>query len=131
MSYIVADVDNRNGTDQINMYRVSAYDADGKEYAFARAETVFGGWAPSYGSDYLYHMPDGTTVDEATGRALYNEKVRLDSIFDISAAPAQRANLILISKSADLPKEFTRVAVNPNGMGFPIEALPSGAGGHD
>ncbi|MFE4197265.1 hypothetical protein ACFRJ9_15485 [Paenarthrobacter sp. NPDC056912] len=131
VSYIVADVDNRNGTTPINMYRVSAYDADGKEYSFAWAETVFGEWGPSFGSDYVYHMRDGSTVDEATGNALYNEGVRLNNAVDIVASPAQRANLILISKSTDLPKEFTRVAVNPSGMGNPVEALPSGAGGHD
>lgn len=131
VSYLVADVDNRNGTEQINMYRVSAYDAEGKEYSFARAATVFGEWGPSFGSDYVYHMPDGSTLDEAAGNALYNEGVRLNNAVDIVASPAQRASLILISKSTDLPKEFTRVAVNPNGIGTPIEALPSGAGGHD
>ncbi|MEI2278994.1 hypothetical protein OHC50_16135 [Paenarthrobacter ilicis] len=131
VSYIVADVDNRNGIDSINMYRVSAYDADGKEYSFARAATIVADWRPSFGSDYLYHMPDGSTLDEATGTALYNEGVRLNNAIDIIASPAQRANLVLISKSTSLPKQFTRVAVNPNGMGNPIEAVPSGAGGHD
>jgi hypothetical protein len=131
VSYIVADVDNRSGTEVINMYKVSAYDAEGREYAFARAAGVFGEWGPTFGSDYVYRMPDGSILDEATGSALNNEEVRLNNAIDIVASPAQRANIILISKSTDLPKEFTRVAVAPSGMGYPIDALPSGAGGHD
>lgn len=131
VSYIVADVDNRNGTDVINMYRLSAYDADGKEYSFVRAATVVADWRPSFGSDYFYHLRDGSTLDEKTGTALYNEGVALNNAIDIVASPAQRANIVLISKATDLPKEFTRVAVSPSGMGTPIEAVPSGAGGHD
>lgn len=53
VTYLVADVDNRKGTEQINMYGVSAYDADGKEYAFSRAATVFDEWGPTFGSDYV------------------------------------------------------------------------------
>lgn len=73
-------------------------------------------------------MPDGSTLPEAAGNALYNEQLRLGKAVDIVAAPAQRATLILASKATDLPKEFTRVAVYPNGGGLAVEALPSGAG---
>ncbi|WP_420178535.1 hypothetical protein [Paenarthrobacter sp. TA1.8] len=131
VSYVVADVDNRAGRGSINMFKVTAFDPEGKKYEFSRAYQFVSAWGPSYGSDFVYRLPDGTALDEAAGRSLNDQEVELHNSLLDDVAPAEHASIVLVSESPELPKEFTRVAVNPNGAGEQVEALPTSAGGHD
>lgn len=40
VSYIVADVDNRQGEESVNMYSVSVFDPDGKKYEFGISNRI-------------------------------------------------------------------------------------------
>src|SRR5690625_7536366 len=44
-TYIIADVDNREGTDSASMRSISVFDEDGKEYEFTDADTVISDWS--------------------------------------------------------------------------------------
>src|SRR5690625_8042292 len=63
-TYIIADVDNREGTDSASMRSVSVLDEDGKAYEFTDADTVMSDWSAIWsfgteaGGDESY-VPDG------------------------------------------------------------------------
>lgn len=120
VSYLVADVDNRQGTDFINMYSVSAFDQAGRKYTFMNASDLIGKWAPTFGADYKYRAPGGQILDEATGKALQNQEFDVSKTLVSGAQIAERATFILTCKDVDLPAAFTRVTVAPKG-GFSEE----------
>jgi hypothetical protein len=125
VSYLVADVDNRKGTAMVNMYQVSAFDAEGKEYTFSGVAQFVSGWSPDYSSDYKYTSVDGKVLDDATGSALSSESTTLHNANIGQADIAERATLVLASTDAPLPKEFTRVSVQPSGGGEGEDAQPA------
>lgn len=117
VSYIIAEVDNRDGTETVNMYKISAYDADGNEYEFTAVYEAISNWGPSYTEEYVYVLPDGTKLDEATGSALSDRKTTLHNAYLDNVDQSQKGTMILVSKSTDLPSEFVRVGAQPSGMG--------------
>lgn len=124
VSYIVADVDNRTGILLVNMYQVSAFDIEGREYTFHAVHDVLKLWEPSYGSDHVYRMPDGRVVDEDTGGARDHEASELYNANLNGADVAERAKIILASTDVDLPDEFATVSVQPSGGGEDEDAIP-------
>lgn len=125
VTYIVADVDNRNGSVLVNMYRIMAFDKEGHEYLFSTVTDAIGSWEPIYGSDYKYKMPNGTPLDDTTGTALYAEGVNLQNANISDADVGARKTVVLAAQASSLPAEFTRVAVLPSGAGTEIEATPA------
>lgn len=124
VSYLVADVDNRKGTAFVNMYRVDAFDAEGKKYSFSTVTDVLDKWRPSYSEGNKYTLPNGKVLEGEAGRTLYNRGVDLSNASIYGADIAERATIVLASADVGLPKEFTRVAVQPSGMGAGEEATP-------
>jgi hypothetical protein len=124
VSYIVADVDNRNGTEPVNMYQINALDKEGREYTFGAVTDVLDTWKPTYRNDYEYKLPDGRVVDQATGSALSREGTELHNSNLIGADVAERAKIILATTDVDLPDGFTRVSVQPSGAGEGEDAVP-------
>jgi hypothetical protein len=124
VSYIVADVDNRNGTEPVNMYQINAFDKEGREYTFGAVTDVLDTWKPTYRNDYEYKLPDGRVVDQATGSALSREGTELHNSNLIGADVAERAKIILATTDVDLPDGFTRVSVQPSGAGEGEDAVP-------
>jgi hypothetical protein len=125
VAYVVADVDNRKGTEYVNMYQINAFDAEGIQYTFSTVTDAIDGWGPEYGSDYKYTLPNGKALDDATGDALQRESVALHNANLNGADIAERKTLILASPTADLPKEFTRVSVQPSSGGEGEDAQPA------
>lgn len=125
VSYILADVDNRQGTELVNMYQINVFDKEGREYTFSGVTDVLRTWEPRQGTDYVYRMPDGRVLDEATGSAWSSEGSELYNANQNGADVAERAKIILASADADLPDEFTRVSVQPSGMGQGEDAIPA------
>ena len=64
-------------------------------------------------------------LDEATGTALNNECIDLYNANLNNADVRERAKIVLASTDADLPKEFTRVSVQPSGVGRGEDATPA------
>ena len=131
VSYIIAEVDNRDGLEPVNMYNISAFDADGKKYEFSRVDEAINDWKPSYTSDYEYVMPDGSKLDAAAGDALNNRGVALNNAHINNAAVGERTTLVLCSTATDFPQKFAKVTAQPNGMGDPQEAVLAAVGGKD
>jgi hypothetical protein len=126
VSYLVADVDNRKGAELVNMYMVSAFNDEGRQFTFSRVSDVIDSWGPNYTSDYKWTMPDGRVLEEAVGDELNAESGELQNAHLNDADVAERTTMILASNDAELPPEFTRVAVRPLGiMAEEQEAQPA------
>jgi hypothetical protein len=124
VSYLVADVDNRKGTEPVNMYMVSAFDDKGRQFTFSSVADAIQGWAPTYSYDYKWSM-GGKELDEAAGAALKREANGLYNGEASEVDTAERSTVVLASSDAELPTEFARVAVQASGMGAEEEARPS------
>jgi|SRR5690625_289679 len=108
-TYIVADVDNRNGTIEMNIPKISVYDEDGTEYEFQALGNTLLEWEPEYDDSYYYWET-------------YDQILEFQDELDNGADVAERSATVLLYHGDDLPDEFTRVAVQPYGMGTPEEA---------
>jgi len=125
VSYLVAEVDNRKGSERVNMYQVDAFDAEGAQYTFSTAADLTSLWGPSYGADGSYSMPSGKVLDAATGDALSREATDLHNNLIGDADKGEKATIVLASSNATLPAEFTRVSVQPSGGGEGEDATPA------
>lgn len=125
VSYLVADVDNRKGTAAVDMYMVSAFNEEGRQYTFTNVTDAIGLWTPSYGTDLKWKNAAGKVLADATGDALQREGVDLNNRHLNGADVAERATLILASTDGDLPAKFTLVTVQPSGTGEDEEAKPA------
>lgn len=125
VTYLIADVDNRNGSESINMYQVKAFDEDGNSYEFSDVSAYVSEIGPTYTGDYEYVLPDGEVLDDELGFELSERNTDLHNEYLDGASPAERKTMILVHEGDDLPDEFTRVAVWPNGAGEEVEALPT------
>lgn len=120
VTYIVADVDNRNGVDLINMYNLAMYDADGVEYQFSPADTYGDeNWNPSSiypdDGDVYFESADGSKkMTEAEGREIQHEWFDLIDKLETGVNPSQRATMIMVGP-ADLPDSVSTVQVEPSG----------------
>jgi len=125
VSYLVAEVDNRKGSERVNMYMVDAFDVEGAQYTFMEAASLTSMWSPSYGADGTYTMPSGKVLDEATGSAMSAEATDLHNALIGDAEKGAKATIVLASSNATLPSEFTRVSVQPSGGGEGEDAVPA------
>ena len=125
VSYLVAEVDNRKGTERVNMYQVDAFSEDGAQFQFSDAATLTNLWSPSYGADGSYTMPSGKVLDAATGAALQVEATEVHNAHLNDADKGEKATIVLASSNATLPSEFTRVSVQPSGGGEGEDATPA------
>lgn len=127
VTYLVADVDNRQGTGPINMYQVKAFDEDGNTYEFSGVSEYIGDIAPSTDwdeDDGTYLLPDGTRLPQEEGSDLHSQSIDLHNEYLHGVDAAARDTMVLVYEGDDLPTEFTRVAVWPNGAFEEAEAYP-------
>lgn len=127
VTYIVADVDNRNGQEHINMYQVEVFDEDGASYTFGSVDEHFGDIMPETdwsGDAEESTLADGTVVPEQEGTELYNRGVDLTNEHLDGVDVAGRDTIVLVYDGDDLPDEFTRVAVWPSGGFEDVDAYP-------
>jgi len=125
VAYLVAEVDNRKGTKPVNMYQVNAFDADGIQYMFSGVTDAISEWKPSYQADDTYLLPSGKVIPGDAGTPLSNEGSDLHSAFNEYVDVAERKTVVLQSATTEIPKEFTRVSVQPSGGGEGEDALPA------
>ncbi|WP_017793440.1 LptM family lipoprotein [Leucobacter salsicius] len=128
VSYIVLQVDNRNGTEPVALENVTAFDADGNKYEFSSIIDFIDEWSPYYSEDYEYVLPDGTTLPEDEGDELQRRGVDIYNSNLGEVAVAENATIILASPEVELPGEFTRVTVFPDAFATDGEdATPAGS----
>ncbi|OMH30672.1 hypothetical protein BGP79_11985 [Tersicoccus sp. Bi-70] len=123
VTYIVADADNRQGSQNIAMSSVKVFDQAGKKIEFTGASAHISDWSPDYGSDGKYRLSDGTVLGESDG-GLYNRGVELNNANLQAVEPGERRNIVIIAPVKALPSEFTRVMAMPGGYDSEQMVLP-------
>ena len=128
VTYIVADVDNREGTDSVNLYEVNVFDEDGNKYEFSDLSEYVSDIAPETdidGDSNAYKLQNGEIIDGDTGWDLYDKSIDLHNEYLHGADVGERKTIIRVYEGDDFPEEFTRVAVYPNGAFEEAEAFPT------
>lgn len=120
-SYAKADLDNREGTDNVGIYKVVFYDEDGKAYEFGDVMDHVSEWQAesNYDSENpQYTLPDGTAIPEAQYQALSDQWSQLqDAHFNTtSASPHERSTGYIASAETELPERITAIEVWPGGI---------------
>lgn len=108
VTYITVTVDNREGMEGVNMYDLSAYDEDGREYSFTDVGDALDEWRDLVGDDTEHY---NRFIDAGNESMTY-------------ADPGQVAEFVMVSEKTDLPDEFTRVGIQAHGASQPVEAHP-------
>ena len=104
VTYITADIDNRQGDTLAALPQISIFDEDGTEYEFHALPYSLPEWEPEYDdSDHYWDT--------------YDRLNELEDQHHDTASPAGVGSTILIYQGDDLPTQFTRVATYPNGAG--------------
>jgi len=104
VTYITADIDNRQGDTLAALPQINVYDADGTEYEFKSLPYSLPEWEPEYDdSDHYWDT--------------YDRLKELEDQYHDTAPPSGTGATILIYQGDDLPTQFTRVATYPNGAG--------------
>ena len=128
VTYIVADVDNRGGSNSVDMYQVAVFDEDGNKYEFSEVSNYISDIAPRTdweGDDETYLLPNGERLSREEGSDLYSRNVDLHNEYLYGASVGERKTLIRVYEGDDLPDEFTRVSVMSSGAYEEVEAFPS------
>lgn len=110
VGYITVDVDNRQGSELINMYEVDVFDASGKKYTYQSPDSngMITQWQDAQGG-----------IDDTTA---YNQGVDLSNAYMNGASPHERTTMVLTGPK--LPDEFTSVTTYPSGAFDVIDAVP-------
>lgn len=134
VTYILSDVDNRDGSDLVNMYNISFYDEDGLEWACGSPdEFVSEVWEPVW----LYVSTDKDEYESADGEPMdYDEAEELsrrvnEHDFSAGVSPFERATMVSICPTG-LPERAVTVEVMPRGIvEEPVYAMPESYMGED
>lgn len=116
--YMIAEVDNRRGTEAANMYQVDIFDPEGASYTFTKARDLISDAIPTMHSDYSYTTADGSK--KLTG-AEY-ERIRdagheLEEAQAWDVSPLGKETFILAMEIDEgaLPKVITGMSVMAHG----------------
>src|SRR5699024_1796384 len=128
VTYIIADVDTRDGADSVDMYQVAVFDEDGNKYEFSEVSNYISDISPKTdweGDDDTYLLPNGERLSLEEGSNLRHQSVDLHNEYLYGASAGDRKALIRVYEGDDLPDEFTRVSVMPSGAYDEVEAFPT------
>jgi len=134
VTYVLSDVDNRDGSELVNMYNISMYDQQGTEYTCdTPGNYVDKNWEPVWlytSSDTdEYVTADGEPMDYDKGEDLNRQANEHE--FSAGVSPFERATLVSICPD-DLPERVTAVEVMPGGIvSDPVYATPESYMGED
>lgn len=117
--YLIAEVDNREGTEVANMLQVDIYDPEGLSYTYRKASDLISEWRPYTPDGDTYMKAGGTeklTDDEYT--KLEKQAVALDEELTWAIDPLEKSTFILAMpiEAKGMPTELTGVSVSAHGM---------------
>ncbi|MBV7412333.1 hypothetical protein KRX56_06270 [Dermabacteraceae bacterium TAE3-ERU27] len=124
-SYVLADVDNRQGTKYVNMFLVLVTDPEGHEYQYRTVQNSLEDLEalPKEVSDGKYALNDGTEISKEEYYRL-SDAMHKHATGPLSEGvnPHARRKLLLVGPK--LPKKFTSVQVYPSGIFELVFATP-------
>lgn len=134
VAYVVTDVDNRDGSELINMYSITFYDEEGNASTCEGPDTfVDETWEPVW----LYGSTDKDEYESAGGEPMdYDEAEELsrranEHEYSTGVSPHERATMVSICPG-ELPERAVAVEVMPRGIvAEPVYATPESYMGED
>jgi hypothetical protein len=106
VTYLTVKVDNRAGTEGVNMYGVSIFTPSGEELEYKGA------------GEYINDITPSGDVPTET----YNKFIHAGNKLSVYADPKSVKEFVLVGPK--VPAEFTAVTVYPTGAYNPVEAVP-------
>jgi hypothetical protein len=128
LTYILIDVDNRDGTEMLKFPAITVYDEEGTAYEFQHLEWAIEDWQPERSWDMdneEFWAPDGTTISMSEYQELEAQYDEITENLTSSVSAAERNTIILAYLGDDLPDEYTRVATITYGLGYEQDAYPT------
>lgn len=118
-TFIVVDVDNRQGQELVKLPQVSVFDTEGHEYEFTSVSQYITEIEPETNWDdgAQQTLNDGTPISNEEHFDLTARATELHNEYLHGIKVAGRGNQILVYEGDELPDEFTRVATWPLGLG--------------
>ncbi|MFD6176976.1 MULTISPECIES: hypothetical protein [unclassified Isoptericola] len=101
VAYIEVDVDNRDGTEYVNMYEVDIFDPDGTKYEFTNVTDAIDTWT----EDLPYDTNEQIDV--------LNEGTDLTAKYEGGASPSERKTMLLAGE--EVPEEIQDIQVYAEG----------------
>lgn len=109
VTYATVKVDNRKGSEYINMYGISVYSPAGEEFEFVDASSAIADWP----------------IDsEVVGVDAYNRSVDVNNKYLDGADPLQVKEFVMVGQFPELPEEFAGISVMPSGGFDSVLAVP-------
>jgi hypothetical protein len=105
-TYLTVKVDNRQGTESVNMYGISIFTPEGEELQYKNVDGYIDSLRPS-------NAP----------AEVYNQFIDLSNKHGSSAKPKSIKDFVLVGPP--VPATFTGVTVYPSGGANPVEAQPA------
>lgn len=109
VTYITAKVDNREGTEFINMYSLSIFTPEGKELKYKEVS--------AYIDELQRKLPENAPSQQ------YNRFVDVGNSYLDGAPPLAVKDFILVGP--EVPAQITGITVSPTGMFNPVPAEPA------
>lgn len=118
-TFIVVDVDNRQGQETVGLPLIGVFDPEGNEYEFTSVSQYISEIEPErdWEDDAQQTLNDGTPISNEEHFDLSSRGTELHNEYLHGIKAAGRGNQILVYEGDDLPSEFTRVATWPLGLG--------------
>lgn len=140
VSYAKVDLDNRDGTEAVGIYKVVFFDEEGQSYEFNDLSIDhIGEWGPNYtdsfggvDGEYGYVLNDGTVLEEAAGDELNSRSTDLynEYLDGTGASRHEKTQGWIASTDTELPERITAIEVWPGGIiEDPIYMVPVGEKG--
>lgn len=136
VSYAKVGIDNRQGTEDVDVYLVTIYDEDGTAYEFQDLSVYhIADWGPDYTDalggvegQYGYTLADGTVIEEDLGDDLSRTSTDIHNQYlnGTSASKLEVSVGWLASTTTQLPERITGITVQPQGMGEKVDMTPGG-----
>ncbi len=109
VTYVTGTIDNREGSEAINMYGVSIFTPEGEEIQYKSADT------------YVDELQGLLPADAPS--ATYNLFVDAINKHQIFVKPLAKGDVVLVGPT--VPQEITGVTVYPTGAFNPVDATPA------
>jgi hypothetical protein len=108
VTYITGTVDNRDGSEAVNMYGVSIFTPEGEELEYKGAD--------SYADELRNLLPDNAPSET------HNRFIDTSNKHQIFVKPLAKGDFVLVGPS--VPQEITGITVYPTGGFDPVQATP-------
>ncbi|MGO1977699.1 hypothetical protein [Brachybacterium tyrofermentans] len=111
VDYLVVDIDNRQGVEELDLHGVTLIDSQGMSYEFHVPYFSLSSWYPESTEDARgYYLADGTEVSWEEGDEIIDAGIKTEKYMEPTMAMARGTNVFIGIDG--LPEDIVRVVVD-------------------